>query len=697
MSNTTVGSLKQYYVKKGGKLSDVENISTIPGMIDAITALPGGGEPGGDYVTHEELAADLEDYAKVEDIPDVSEFVVEDDILEPVNLFNLQDCEVLENCYVNAQGNISQGDYHNVIKFPCNENSEYTFSFIGYSYGLFSNSAEALYVKDALDQHEQAYTIKTDRQNTKFIYVSVSKSDYDSSTYMIVKGNKLPQTYVPQDQKQIKSEIIAYNLDDYATREELSEEFVIEDDILEPINLFNLQDCEVLDGYYLNANGQLVQASYYIVIKFPCDEYTKYTFSRLAYSYGLFTSNAELLYVKANLDQHEQAYTIETDVQNTKFIYVSVIKNEYDSSTYMIVKGDKLPSVYVPQDQKQIKAEIMNTEAIEEVVKAMDSITICCTGDSVTEGMATRGAHYANYGDSPYPARLKTLLVDNGYNNVNVINCGHGGERIAEITARIGGLPCVTTEDITIPSNNTPVSLGVGVVTSGRVSGTKLIVPYVDDNDVDFNVLFKQTSHDTNPLFIDGIEYNLTISENENFIAKKTADNKETVIPAGTVLLTNNNHHADVNVIYSGINDGSSLTLKRWVDNTLACGAINGNRYIVLGSTSPLFRYWSDITGDNDQKYATYKRKCLENFGLHFIDLYDEFSRHAMDYTLEAGYFSDKTTEEINEMRTKLSNHIIPAEMSYDGQHENDVHLNEAGYYVIGRLVFERLKRLNYI
>lgn len=43
MSNTTVGSLKQYYVKMGGNLSDVENISTIPGMIDAITALPGGG------------------------------------------------------------------------------------------------------------------------------------------------------------------------------------------------------------------------------------------------------------------------------------------------------------------------------------------------------------------------------------------------------------------------------------------------------------------------------------------------------------------------------------------------------------------------------------------------------------------------------------------------------------------------------
>lgn len=52
MSNTTVDSLKQYYAKKGGNLSDVESVSTIPGMIDAITALPGGGEPGGDYVAN---------------------------------------------------------------------------------------------------------------------------------------------------------------------------------------------------------------------------------------------------------------------------------------------------------------------------------------------------------------------------------------------------------------------------------------------------------------------------------------------------------------------------------------------------------------------------------------------------------------------------------------------------------------------
>ena len=41
--NTTVYELKQYYVAAGGQAADVENISTIPEMIAAITALGGAG------------------------------------------------------------------------------------------------------------------------------------------------------------------------------------------------------------------------------------------------------------------------------------------------------------------------------------------------------------------------------------------------------------------------------------------------------------------------------------------------------------------------------------------------------------------------------------------------------------------------------------------------------------------------------
>src|SRR5574344_1343111 len=88
---------------------------------------------------------------------------------------------------------------------------------------------------------------------------------------------------------------------------------------------------------------------------------------------------------------------------------------------------------------------IAQIQSIEEIKSSR--ILIACTGDSVTEGMATTGAHYARYGESPYPARLKTLLVDNGYDEVNVVNYGHGGERLQDVAVRLGAWPTVLTED----------------------------------------------------------------------------------------------------------------------------------------------------------------------------------------------------------------------------------------------------------
>lgn len=45
--NSTVYELKQYYVAAGGEAETVENITTIPDMIAAITALGAGGGGGG--------------------------------------------------------------------------------------------------------------------------------------------------------------------------------------------------------------------------------------------------------------------------------------------------------------------------------------------------------------------------------------------------------------------------------------------------------------------------------------------------------------------------------------------------------------------------------------------------------------------------------------------------------------------------
>ena len=323
--------------------------------------------------------------------------------------------------------------------------------------------------------------------------------------------------------------------------------------------------------------------------------------------------------------------------------------------------------------------------------------TIICTGDSVTEGMATEGHHFAEYGKSPYPARLNTILTDMGY-DVEVLNYGHGGERTPDIAARLGGKLCYFSEDIVIEENNEPVSLGKQVLTDGRIFNTKIKICYADGEGEDYCVYFTQTSHDTNPLTVDGAEYILSVVDNENFIKKAKPDGKKAVIKAGSALFTANRRYADLSIVYGGINDNKSLTLKRWLDLMESCGTVSGGRYIVLGATHPLWENWSDVKGETaKEKYEYYRRAANERFGVHFIDLYEELSKRWLDIALCAGYFADKTETEKDVMRGKLLEHIVPAEFTYNKQADGNVHLSEEGYHVIATLLAERAILLGYI
>ena len=334
------------------------------------------------------------------------------------------------------------------------------------------------------------------------------------------------------------------------------------------------------------------------------------------------------------------------------------------------------------------------SNAIENLNKTAN-IVIACTGDSTTEGMSTDGAHTAEYGKAPYPARLYTILVDNGYENVSVLNQGHGGERLPDICARIGAYPCLLTEDITIPADNTPVSLGTATFDNGRVRNTKLVIPYADGNGEDYNVYFTQSTT-TNPVVIDGVEYNITTSNNTNTIKKKTADGIATTIKANSMLFVSNDRSPSINIVMGGINDLSSLTMERYIDSMIACAKANKGKYLILGTYSPIWRSWSDLTGTATQKDATYRRKCLEAFGVNWIDLYTEFSQHALEYALSAGYFSDMTEAEKEGIKELLDTMHIPGQFTYNGTQDN-VHLNEVGYHVIAMIVYYRLQSLNYI
>lgn len=381
---------------------------------------------------------------------------------------------------------------------------------------------------------------------------------------------------------------------------------------------------------------------------------------------------------------------------DAKYLRVSDYVVNTVGQIYSVLDG-RLDGIDSRLDQVDEKIALTQERLDEQILDGKHRLTINCIGDSVTEGMSLTGAHYARYGESPYPARLQTLLTDNGYTYVTVNNYGHGGERTADIAARLGGLACFISEDIVIPADNQKVSLGTMVKENGHVVGTKIKVPYPDANGEDYCVYITQTSHDTNPVNIDGVEYTMTVSNGADWIAKTVADGKETTIPEGALFFTANDRSGTVNILYGGINDGAELTFVRWANMMEACGEVNGGKYIVLGCTHALFNNWADIEGDTlADKFKYYHRKCTERFGPRFIDLYDEFARHGLDYAISAGYLQDESEEAIEEMRVKLSAHIIPGQFCYDGN-DGNVHLSEAGYHVVAMLVFERLKLLNYI
>lgn len=321
-------------------------------------------------------------------------------------------------------------------------------------------------------------------------------------------------------------------------------------------------------------------------------------------------------------------------------------------------------------------------------------LKILCSGDSVTQG---------NSAESSYPGRLQSILDGWGY-DTEVTNCGHGGECLSAVVARMGGVACYLSEDLTIPADNSPVSLGQRSFIGGRIGNTKLKLCYPDVDGEDLCVYFTDTNRDTNPVTIRGKEYILTIDQVQkiNYLQKKDPDGIETVIPKGSLVFTAHKRCADVNVIFAGLNDGGALTLARWLDTMEACGRLNGGKYIVIGAyianNHPLWNVWPDVKGDTpEEKYAYYRRAALERFGIHFLDLYEELPLRGIDLILDGGYFADKSEEEIAVMREKMKNHTIPVEITCDGLTDNNVHLSVEGYHAMAYLVAERMKLLGYL
>lgn len=367
---------------------------------------------------------------------------------------------------------------------------------------------------------------------------------------------------------------------------------------------------------------------------------------------------------------------------------VKVYVNGQDNATFQIPPSVKANTLV------DVVGRIKTLESDVDILKSDKTITLSCWGDSVTDGAFVSGNHTADYGKASYPARLYTILKDAGY-NVKVNNYGEAGERTPDCTIRVGGYPCILTEDITIPADNTPQSLGTITANRGRVFNSKLQIPLKGRDNTNFCVHFAQPGIRTK-ITIDGVEYTVTMSNKTNYISKATADGKETTIPAGSFFFTSNNRNTNINLICIGINDQYALRMSDWFDMMEKCASAS-NRYLIIFPWRSMFTAWYDMTGSTaEEKYAEFKEKANTTFGIYLLDLYDLWYRYALDYAQESGYLTDLTEEQETAIRTKLANHVIPAEFTYNNT-EGETHLNKAGYQVVAMLVAERIKVLGYL
>lgn len=340
---------------------------------------------------------------------------------------------------------------------------------------------------------------------------------------------------------------------------------------------------------------------------------------------------------------------------------------------------------------KKVSTEALNSNNNNQ------QIIIVCTGDSFTEGMSMKGAGYAEYNKEPYPAQLYTMILDAGYKNVTVINQGQGGETVPTMLARTGGVDCFINSNIFFPSDSFRILINSS-------DDYKLEIPVKGNDNENYKIVFTDSKDVTNPILIDGCQYIMTIEHNVgwtkhyNYIQRIPPDNASKKIPVGATVITNSPKHPDVNIIYGGINGNNELNFEKWAYLMNACLETSKGRGLVIGSTHAIWNHWNDLPGVSfDEKYQSYIKKAQIIFGFRFLNLYDLFFCHGLDYCLEAGFFANKSQHELHEMQILMNNHIVPKEFSYDGNHQGDVHLNKAGYYVVAKLVFERLVKLDYL
>jgi lysophospholipase L1-like esterase len=289
----------------------------------------------------------------------------------------------------------------------------------------------------------------------------------------------------------------------------------------------------------------------------------------------------------------------------------------------------------------------------ERIVESFPGII--CWGDSLTAGAHGNG--------TTYPKVLEALIAKNVYPNIQVTNCGIGGENTNTIIGRAGSVPYIISTSFTIPSDTTQVKIKFASSNGSSVAP------------------LRQGDCGVNPVIINGISGQIKIEQESStskefsYFFSRSSPGKVVDVEVGTEIITSGSllYNNYIPVIFIGQNGG-------WngIDDLISQqnSIVNSqkkiqDKYLILGLSS------GDAIGRTDLEKA-----MLSYYGDKYINLRKYLSS---DGIVDAGL--KPTDQDIEAMKIGS----VPPSLLSDS-----VHLNSSGYSLVGKLVFERMVKLGY-
>ena len=326
--------------------------------------------------------------------------------------------------------------------------------------------------------------------------------------------------------------------------------------------------------------------------------------------------------------------------------------------------------------QKQREKENEIEKSISMLSQTMSDYMpgIVCWGDSLTAGAGSNG--------NPYPLVLDNLIqesITKEFNRINsqvltraqrltnipVINMGVGGENTVTICGRNGSIPFVVSEDMSRPAECQAIQIhiksSIGIGASPLRQGAAGM-DYVIIGGIKGKIEIMQESY-TSP------EY--------SYVFTREKPGGSVHIKAGTEIITSGseNYLNYIPIIFIGTNGGYSdyqdlIAQQRGIINHQK-GNPKG-RFIVVG-----LHY-----GKSAEEFEMMEAILKEEYGNQFINLREYLCTNAM---------KDAGLTPTEKDKKAMANGQTPYSLLSD-----EVHFNEAGYKVLGELIYKQMEQLGY-